>query len=126
MAFTAKDVQCTWNKLTAKDPDDFRKNPRRVWYHNVEAIAVSGDNASGDQGAPREGQEKRERRVDLVAGPLAIAPPPGIAIHAGENHTGEIDLAGEAFRNVHCVLAGEAVGDVDAPGALVDDGAAQN
>src|SRR4029078_3962518 len=35
----------------------------------------------------------------------------GIAIHAGENHTGEIDLAGEAFRNVHCVLAGEAVDD---------------
>ena len=29
--FTAKDVQCTWNKLTGKDADDFRKNPRAIW-----------------------------------------------------------------------------------------------
>ena len=29
--FTAKDVQCTWNKLTGKDTDDFRKNPRAIW-----------------------------------------------------------------------------------------------
>ena len=33
--FTAKDVQCTWNKLTGKDKDDFRKNPRAIWWHNL-------------------------------------------------------------------------------------------
>jgi len=42
-AFTAKDVQCTWNKLTGKDKDDFRKNPRAIWWHNVKDIAVNGD-----------------------------------------------------------------------------------
>ena len=36
--FTAKDVQCTWNKLTGKDPDDFRKNPRAVWWHNLKEV----------------------------------------------------------------------------------------
>src|SRR5499426_3733820 len=30
--FTGKDLVCTWNKLTAKDPDDFRKNPRAIWW----------------------------------------------------------------------------------------------
>src|ERR1700741_3860173 len=34
--FTAKDVQCTWNKLTGKDTeDDFRRNPRGIWWQNV-------------------------------------------------------------------------------------------
>ena len=41
--FTAKDVQCTWNKLTGKDEDEFRKNPRAIWYHNVKEVAVNGD-----------------------------------------------------------------------------------
>ena len=41
--FTAKDVQCTWNKLTGKDPDDFRKNPRAIWWHNLKEITVNGD-----------------------------------------------------------------------------------
>ena len=41
--FTAKDVQCTWNKLTGKDPDDFRKNPRAVWYQNLKEVTVNGD-----------------------------------------------------------------------------------
>jgi peptide/nickel transport system substrate-binding protein len=41
--FTAKDVQCTWNKLTGKDPDDFRKNPRASWYTNVDGVSVNGD-----------------------------------------------------------------------------------
>jgi peptide/nickel transport system substrate-binding protein len=41
--FTAKDVQCTWNKLTGKDPDDFRKNPRAIWWHNLQAVTVNGD-----------------------------------------------------------------------------------
>ena len=41
--FTARDVQCTWNKLTAKDPDDFRKNPRAIWWHNLKEVTVNGD-----------------------------------------------------------------------------------
>jgi peptide/nickel transport system substrate-binding protein len=41
--FTAKDVQCTWNKLTAKDPDDFRKNPRAIWWQNLKEVTVNGD-----------------------------------------------------------------------------------
>jgi peptide/nickel transport system substrate-binding protein len=41
--FTAKDVQCTWNKLTGKDPDDFRKNPRAIWWHNLKEVTVDGD-----------------------------------------------------------------------------------
>jgi len=41
--FTAKDVQCTWNKILGKDSDSFRKNPRAIWYQNVQEIAVNGD-----------------------------------------------------------------------------------
>ena len=41
--FTSKDVQCTWNKLTGKDPDDFRKNPRAIWWHNLKDVTVNGD-----------------------------------------------------------------------------------
>ena len=42
--FTAKDVQCTWNKLTGKDPaDDLRKNPRAIWWHNLKEVEVNGD-----------------------------------------------------------------------------------
>jgi peptide/nickel transport system substrate-binding protein len=41
--FTAKDVQCTWNRLTGKDPDEFRKNPRAVWWQNLKEVTVNGD-----------------------------------------------------------------------------------
>jgi peptide/nickel transport system substrate-binding protein len=41
--FTAKDVQCTWDKLVGKDADKFRKNPRGVWYRNLKEVAVKGD-----------------------------------------------------------------------------------
>src|SRR6516165_6613956 len=41
--FTAKDVQCTWNKLMGKDLDDFRKNPRASWYTNLDDVTVNGD-----------------------------------------------------------------------------------
>ncbi len=41
--FTAKDVQCTWNKLTGKDPDDFRKNPRAIWWQNLKEVVVNGE-----------------------------------------------------------------------------------
>jgi peptide/nickel transport system substrate-binding protein len=42
--FTAKDVKCTFDLVAGLvDSEDFRKNPRRVWYHNVAAITTSGD-----------------------------------------------------------------------------------
>ena len=41
--FTAKDVKCTWDKLTGKDKDSFRKNPRQIWYQNLKEVAVNGD-----------------------------------------------------------------------------------
>ena len=42
--FTANDVKCTFDMVAglAKN-DDFRKNPRKVWYHNVQEITVAGD-----------------------------------------------------------------------------------
>jgi len=41
--FTAKDVQCTWNKIQGKDADEFRKNPRKIWWNNLKEVAVNGD-----------------------------------------------------------------------------------
>ncbi|MBI3374491.1 MAG: peptide ABC transporter substrate-binding protein [Betaproteobacteria bacterium] len=41
--FTSKDVQCTWHKLIGKDPDDFRKNPRAIWWHNLKEVTLKGD-----------------------------------------------------------------------------------
>ena len=41
--FTAKDVKCTIDKLTGKDKDAFRKNPRSIWYQNVKEVEVRGD-----------------------------------------------------------------------------------
>ena len=43
--FTAKDVQCTWDKLTGKAKDDFRRNPRAIWWHNLANVTVEGDHA---------------------------------------------------------------------------------
>jgi peptide/nickel transport system substrate-binding protein len=40
--FTAKDVRCTWNRLLGKE-DDFRKNPRRIWYANLQEVTVDDD-----------------------------------------------------------------------------------
>lgn len=42
--FTAKDVQCTWHMLIGKSKnDDFRKNPRAIWYFNLSEVTVNGD-----------------------------------------------------------------------------------
>jgi peptide/nickel transport system substrate-binding protein len=42
--FTAKDVKCTFELVAGLvSSEDFRKNPRKVWYHNVESITTSGD-----------------------------------------------------------------------------------
>jgi len=41
--FTAKDVQCTWDKLTGKAADEFRKNPRAIWWHNLKEVTANND-----------------------------------------------------------------------------------
>jgi peptide/nickel transport system substrate-binding protein len=42
-AFTAKDVQCTWDMLLGKAAAKFRINPRKSWYWNLDRVTVSGD-----------------------------------------------------------------------------------
>ena len=42
--FTAKDVQCTWHALIGKDgTEEFRRNPRKVWYYNLNEVTTDGD-----------------------------------------------------------------------------------
>ena len=42
--FTAKDVQCTWHALLGKDgTEEFRRNPRKVWYYNLKEVTTNGD-----------------------------------------------------------------------------------
>ena len=42
--FTAKDVKCSFDLVSGlANSEDFRKNPRKVWYHNVEAVTANGD-----------------------------------------------------------------------------------
>lgn len=41
--FTAKDVKCTWDRLTDKEPGYFRRNPRRIWYANLKEVTSSRD-----------------------------------------------------------------------------------
>ena len=42
--FSARDVKCTYDLVAGLvKSDDFRKNPRRVWYHNVAEITTAGD-----------------------------------------------------------------------------------
>ena len=35
--FTSADVKCTWDMLAGTSQNNFRKNPRKVWYDNLEA-----------------------------------------------------------------------------------------
>jgi ABC-type transport system substrate-binding protein len=42
--FTAKDVKCTWDMLSGKvEGTDFRRNPRKVWYFNLDQVVTNGD-----------------------------------------------------------------------------------
>src|SRR5204862_4706941 len=42
--FTAKDVQCTFNMLSGKvENPDFRRNPRKVWWFNVDDVTIKSD-----------------------------------------------------------------------------------
>ncbi|MEZ5816842.1 MAG: ABC transporter substrate-binding protein [Hyphomicrobiaceae bacterium] len=40
--FSSADVKCTFDLLLGKAKDRFRKNPRRVWYHNLKDVAANG------------------------------------------------------------------------------------
>jgi peptide/nickel transport system substrate-binding protein len=42
-AFTAKDVQCTFDLLTGKSSDKLRVNPRKSWYQNLDRVTANGD-----------------------------------------------------------------------------------
>jgi peptide/nickel transport system substrate-binding protein len=42
-AFTAKDVQCTWDLLLGKAAAKFRINPRKSWYWNLDRVTTAGD-----------------------------------------------------------------------------------
>ena len=42
--FTSKDVQCTWHMLIGKaSNEDFRKNPRAIWWQNLSEVTLNGD-----------------------------------------------------------------------------------
>ena len=41
--FTAKDVQCTWHALIGKGQEEFNRNPRKVWYYNLQEVTTNGD-----------------------------------------------------------------------------------
>jgi peptide/nickel transport system substrate-binding protein len=41
--FTAKDVGCTFDMLTGKSVEQFRVNPRKSWYGNLEQVTTNGD-----------------------------------------------------------------------------------
>jgi peptide/nickel transport system substrate-binding protein len=41
--FTARDVQCTWDKLRGKHTDELRNNPRGVWWTNLKEVTLNGD-----------------------------------------------------------------------------------
>jgi len=38
--FTAQDVKCTWDMLLGKSKQRLRKNPRKIWYHNLKDVTV--------------------------------------------------------------------------------------
>jgi peptide/nickel transport system substrate-binding protein len=41
--FTAKDVQCTWDRLQGKSKAKMRKNPRKSWYWNLDKVTADND-----------------------------------------------------------------------------------
>ena len=36
-------MQCTWNKIQGKHADEFRNNPRPVWWTNLKEVTINGD-----------------------------------------------------------------------------------
>ena len=39
--FTAKDVKCTFDLVLGKSKQRLRKNPRKIWYHNLKDVTVN-------------------------------------------------------------------------------------
>jgi peptide/nickel transport system substrate-binding protein len=44
--FTAADVKCTWELVLGRAEAKFRTNPRKAWYHNVEAVTADADDTA--------------------------------------------------------------------------------
>lgn len=40
--FSSADVKCTYDLILGKSNDKLRKNPRRVWFHNLTEVTVNG------------------------------------------------------------------------------------
>jgi peptide/nickel transport system substrate-binding protein len=40
--FTSADVKCTFELIQEKGAQKFRKNPRKLWYQNVESVTATG------------------------------------------------------------------------------------
>ena len=40
--FTSADVQCTWDMIQEKRPNNWRKNSHKEWYGNLKDVAVAG------------------------------------------------------------------------------------
>jgi peptide/nickel transport system substrate-binding protein len=41
--FTAKDVQCTWHRLNGKEPNFYRRVPRKIWWESLTEVTTNGD-----------------------------------------------------------------------------------
>ena len=41
--FTSKDVQCTLHRLSGKEKEFYRRNPREVWFDNLVEVTTNGD-----------------------------------------------------------------------------------
>ncbi|MGD9801927.1 MAG: ABC transporter substrate-binding protein [Hyphomicrobiaceae bacterium] len=41
--FTAKDVQCTWHRMNGKEPNVYRRLPRKIWWENLVEVTTNGD-----------------------------------------------------------------------------------
>src|SRR3546814_8024865 len=43
LPFTAADVKCTWDLIQGKGESKLRRNPRKIWYHNLKEVTTNGD-----------------------------------------------------------------------------------
>ncbi len=41
--FTSRDVQCTWHRLNGKEPNVYRRLPRKIWWENLVEVTTNGD-----------------------------------------------------------------------------------
>ena len=75
--FTAKDVQCTWRMLIGKgDTQDFKRNPRKVWYTKLQDVTINGDYEATfelERAAAEPAGATRERVLGRLSLPRAAA-----------------------------------------------------